>query len=104
MKRALGSKMKLEFIDGSLPVLDDSFDPYVHSWNRCNMLVHSSIINFILDSIAQSVVFKENVVNVWNDLKERFFQGDLIRISELQQEIYNLKQESNSVIEFVYDL
>lgn len=49
-------------------------------------------------------MFKENVVNVWNDLKERFFQGDLIRISELQQEIYYLKQESNSVIEFVYDL
>ncbi|XP_058746950.1 uncharacterized protein LOC131619928 [Vicia villosa] len=73
MKRALGGKLKLEFIDESLPPPIDAFDPLFRAWNRCNML--------------------ENVVDVWNDLKERFSQGDLIRISELQQEIFNLKQE-----------
>ena len=42
----------------------------------------------------------ENDVDVWNDLKERFSQGDHIRISEIQQEIYDLRQGSFSVIEF----
>ncbi|MCI85101.1 flavonol sulfotransferase-like protein, partial [Trifolium medium] len=36
----------------------------------------------------------ENALDVWNDLKERFSQADLVRISELQQELYALKQES----------
>lgn len=36
--------------------------------------------------------------------EERFSQGDLIRISELQQEIYNLKQETKSVTDFFSEL
>lgn len=42
----------------------------------------------------------EKDVDAWNDLKERFSQGDLVRISELQQEIYILKQDSKSVTNF----
>ncbi|MCI95922.1 hypothetical protein A2U01_0117221, partial [Trifolium medium] len=38
----------------------------------------------------------ENAVDVWFDLKERFSQGDLVRVSELQQEIYALTQDSRS--------
>jgi len=39
-------------------------------------------------------------MDVWNELKERFSQGDYIRISELQCEIFGLKQDSRSVSEF----
>lgn len=38
-------------------------------------------------------IYKKNVFNVWNDLKERFSQGDLFRIAELQQELHGLSQE-----------
>lgn len=41
------------------------------------MLIHSWIISSISDSIAQPVVFMENEIDVWNDLKEGFSQGDL---------------------------
>jgi hypothetical protein len=34
----------------------------------------------------------ENVSDVWLDVKQRFAQADLIRVSELQQEVYPLKQ------------
>lgn len=104
MKWALGGKMKIEFIDGSLPIPIDSFDPSLHAWNHCYMLVHSWIMNYVSNSISQSIVFMENALDVWNNLKERFSQGDLIRISELQQEIYNLKQETKSVTDFFSDL
>lgn len=66
--------MKLKFIDGSLLVPVDSFDPSVHAWNRYNMLVHSWIMNSVSESIAQSIAFMENFVNVWKDLKEQFSQ------------------------------
>ncbi|KAK2421305.1 hypothetical protein QL285_031950 [Trifolium repens] len=98
--RALGGKMKFDFVDGSIPVPIDPFDLTVRAWNRCNMLVHSWILNSVSESIANSIVFMENAIDVWNDLEERFSQGDLVRIAELQQEIFSLRQESRSVTEF----
>ncbi|GAU44958.1 hypothetical protein TSUD_28930 [Trifolium subterraneum] len=100
MRRALGAKMKLDFVDGSLPPPPDAFDPSFRARNRCNQLVSSWILNSVSESIAQSAIFMENPVDIWNDLRERFSQGDLIRISELQREIYDLKQENRSVTEF----
>jgi hypothetical protein len=61
-------------------------------------------LNSVSESIAQSVVFLENAIDIWNDLRERFSQGDLIRISELQQEIYSLRQDNRSVSEFYSEL
>lgn len=77
MKIDLGGKMKLKFIDGILLVPADSFDPSGRAWDRCNMLVHSWIINSVSDIIAQSIVFMENIIDVWNDLKERFSNNKL---------------------------
>lgn len=93
MRHALGAKNKFEFVDGSIPI-PDSFDPNFRAWSRCNMLIHSWLMNSVAEPIGQSIVYLENAIDVWNDLKERFSQGDLIRISELQQEIYGLRQGS----------
>jgi hypothetical protein len=99
MRRALGAKNKYDFVDGTIPV-PDSFDPSFKAWTRCNMLIHSWIMNSVEDSIAQSIVYLDNAVDVWNQLKERFSRGDYIRISELQVEIYGLKQGTRSVSEY----
>jgi len=64
---------------------------------RCNNLVHTWIINSISPLIAQSVLFIENIVDMWNDLKDRFMRGDRIRVAQLQEEIANLKQGSKKV-------
>lgn len=103
MRRALGSKNKFESVDGSIPI-PDPFDPSYRAWSHCNMLIHSWLMNSVAESIGQSIVYLENAVDVWNDLKERFSQGDLIRISELQQEIYALRQGSSTVTEFYSEL
>ncbi|GAU46782.1 hypothetical protein TSUD_351810 [Trifolium subterraneum] len=99
MRRALGAKNKFDFVDGSIPI-PDPFDPSFKAWSRCNMLVHSWIMNSVEESIAQSIVFLDNALDVWIELKERFSHGDFIRISELQVEIYGLKQGNRSVSEF----
>ncbi|GAU30899.1 hypothetical protein TSUD_381130 [Trifolium subterraneum] len=104
MKRALGAKMKLDFVDSSLPPPVDAFDPSFRAWNHCNQLVSSWLLNYVSESIAQSVIFLENAVDILNDLRERSSQGDLIRISELQRDIYDLKQENRSVTEFYSEL
>ncbi|WVZ23106.1 hypothetical protein V8G54_001650 [Vigna mungo] len=38
-------------------------------------------------------MFFERAIDVWTDLRERFSQGDLLCVTELQEEIYSLKQE-----------
>jgi hypothetical protein len=99
MRRAIGAKNKFDFVDGTIQV-PVPFDPSYKAWSRCNMLVHSWIMNSVEESIAKSIVYLENAIDVWNELKERFSRGDSIRISELHVEIYSLKQGNRSVSEF----
>lgn len=103
MRRALGSKNKFHFVDGTIPV--PSFnDLNYHAWERCNNLIHSWITNSVSSQIAQSIVFIENVSDVWNELKERFSKADRIRVSKLRSDINNLKQGSLSVSEYFASL
>jgi hypothetical protein len=104
MRRALGAKNKFDFVNGTIEVPIDDFDPSYKAWSRCNMLVHSWLMNSVDDLIGQSIVYLENAIDVWNELKERFARGDYIRISELQVEIYSLKQGNKSVSEFFTSL
>jgi len=39
----------------------------------------------------------DKVVDVWNDLKTRYFQGDLSRISNLQMKAFSLNQGELSI-------
>lgn len=103
MRRALGSKNKYRFVDGSIRVPLPN-DPNFEAWERCNNLVHSWILNSLAPSVAQSVVFIESALDVWNDLKERFSQGDSIRVAELHEEISGFKQGTFSVSEYFTEL
>ncbi|PNX74638.1 retrovirus-related Pol polyprotein from transposon TNT 1-94, partial [Trifolium pratense] len=76
MKRALGAKMKFDFVTGVIAMPDDDFDPAYRAWHRCNQLISSWILNSVSPSIAQS----------------------------LQQEICALRQETRSVTDFYSDL
>lgn len=82
MRKALRGKNKYELVNGTIEVPTAS-DPSYKAWSRCNMLIHSWIMNLVSESIAHSIVFLENSTDVWKELKERFPQGDLIRISYL---------------------
>lgn len=103
MRRALSEKNKFTFVNGSIPVLEE-FDPSFKAWNHCKILVHMWILNPVEEFVVQSKVLLENSIDVWNELRERFSQGGFIRISELQCEIFALKQDSQSVSDFFISL
>lgn len=103
MRRALGLKNKFRFVDGSIPIPDES-DLNFSAWEKCNNLVHSWLVNSMSPELAESVVFIENAIDVWNELKDQFMRGDRIRVSRLQQEIANLKQGTRSVAEYFTEL
>jgi len=55
-------------------------------------LIHSWIANLVSLQVAQSIVFIENVLDVWTGFKERFPKSDRTCVAKLQSNINNLKQ------------
>ena len=49
-------------------------------------------------------MIKENAYDVWKELRERFSQGDLFLIANLQDAISSLRQGDSSVTKFFTDL
>ncbi|MCI33485.1 hypothetical protein A2U01_0054702, partial [Trifolium medium] len=87
MRRALGAKNKLAFLDRSFPI-PDALDLNRSAWERCNHLVHSWIINSVSESIARTLVFHENTIDAWEDLQERFAKADRIHIVSLRSALH----------------
>jgi hypothetical protein len=103
MRRALGAKNKLLFIDRSTPI-PDTLDLNRSAWERCNHLVHSWIINSVSESIAQTLVFHEYAIDSWEDLHERFAKAGRIRIVSLKSALHNLKQGNRYVLDYYTDM
>ncbi|XP_016199052.1 uncharacterized protein LOC107640019 [Arachis ipaensis] len=58
------------------------------------------IFNSLSAPIAQSVIYFDYAEAIWEDLRNRFSQGDLLRVAKLQEQIYGLKQGSLSVTQY----
>ena len=99
VRMALVSKNKMDFLTGSIPIPSEA-DPLYPHWECCNTLLMSWLLNSLAPSIAQSVVFLEIAIDIWTDLRERFTQGDLLRVAELQEEIYSLQQGNLFVTDY----
>ncbi|XP_050217801.1 uncharacterized protein LOC126668656 [Mercurialis annua] len=103
MRMCLLSKNKLKFVDGSIavPPKDSQIYPV---WERCNTMVLSWLLRSLSPSIAQSILWLDNAMDVWKDLFDRFSQGNAVRVAELQEEIYGYKQNNLSVTDFFTQL
>jgi hypothetical protein len=58
----------------------------------------------ISESIARSVLWIDSAAGVWKNLKTRFSQGDIFRISDLQEELYKLRQGTLDISDFFTQL
>nr|KYP40878.1 hypothetical protein KK1_037765 [Cajanus cajan] len=103
MKRALISKNKFKFVNGTLP-MPTSFDPTFDAWERCNNLVLAWIFNSVEPTIAQSIVYLEVATVAWKLLRDKFSQGDRVRIFDLQQELSAMKQGGNYVTHYFTEM
>ncbi|XP_019161193.1 PREDICTED: uncharacterized protein LOC109157807 [Ipomoea nil] len=99
MKIALSTKNKLAFIDGRIPIPSKDEQRYM-VWERCNNIVVSWIVRSISPEIAQSVLWLQSTIAIWKHLEERFSEGDIFRISQIQGQAYQLKQGILSVDQY----
>ncbi|KAI5415069.1 hypothetical protein KIW84_040506 [Lathyrus oleraceus] len=94
MHIALILKNKENFIDDSLtksPVADPLYAP----WIRCNTMVLAWLHRSISEAISKSVLWIDSVVGVWKNLQTRFSHSDLFHISDIQEDLYKMRQGLN---------
>ncbi|XP_022852745.1 uncharacterized protein LOC111374322 [Olea europaea var. sylvestris] len=96
MTNALQAKSKFGFVDGSVkrPTSGLSEEP---AWIKCNSMVISRIFNSLYPSLHDSVAYFVTAQEMWNDLEERFSQGNAPRIHQLKTEMMNTLQQGMTV-------
>ena len=99
MLTTISAKNKLQFVNVAATE-PDSDSPLRDAWMRCNNMVVSWLVHSVSPQIRQSIIWMENAEDIWSDLKSHFFQGDLLRISDLQSEATKLKQGDQTVSEY----
>ncbi|WVZ02380.1 hypothetical protein V8G54_023186 [Vigna mungo] len=103
MFTALSAKNKVELIDGSAPRPLAS-DRLSGAWERCNNMVVSWLVHSISSSIRQNILWMDCAEEIWRDLKSRYSQGDLLRISALELEASSLNQGDLTVTNYFTQL
>ncbi|XP_060969571.1 uncharacterized protein LOC133036828 [Cannabis sativa] len=96
---ALAAKNKVSFIDGSIP-RPDYGNSLLPSWLRCNSMVMSWLVNSVSPDIAHSIMYFDQATDMWQDLAERFNEGNGPRIFQLQTQLNRLQQGDNSITSY----
>lgn len=92
-------KNKVLFVDGTTVQLQKEDDIY-SAWKKCNNMVVLWLVHFVSPNIRHNILWMDCPQTIWDDLKSRFFQGDLLCISKLQNQVASLEQIDNTMTEF----
>ncbi|XP_061359907.1 uncharacterized protein LOC133303951 [Gastrolobium bilobum] len=103
MTVALISKSTIDFVNRSI-IPPDLDDPAYAAWQRCDTMVMAWLHRSISESIVKSILWIELARDVWLDLRERFSQADVFRVSDLMEEAYRLQQGDESVSQYYTQL
>ena len=93
---ALSTKLKLGFIDGTLPAPATNSPQFV-LWKRGNDLVISWILNSVSPDIKQSVVYMSKAKQIWDDLLTRYSLSNVPRMFNLRNDLASLSQGTQSI-------
>ncbi|KAF7123853.1 hypothetical protein RHSIM_Rhsim12G0120200 [Rhododendron simsii] len=95
---ALTAKNKIGFVDGTIEPPSASKKPMDFAlWVRCDKMVLSWLLNSVEPDLADGVVYAETSREVWEDLHDRFSQGNAPRIFQIKKAIGSHSQGSTSV-------
>ena len=99
-------KNKLGFIDGTLTLSSPlvSTPSATQAWIKCDNMVDTWLTNSVSPKIQASIVYEDTVLEIWNDLRDRFSQKNGPRIFNLQKQIAELHQGEVSNTDFFTQL
>lgn len=92
----LGAKLKLGFIDGTLPRIDEGSTDFAQ-WEQCDRMVACWILNSMVSELSNSFIYTSSAFNLWKEIVERYSQGMAPMIYQLKQELMRITQGNLSV-------
>ncbi|XP_077234185.1 uncharacterized protein LOC143876356 [Tasmannia lanceolata] len=99
MSIALTTKNKIGFVDGTITKPAPS-DSSFTTWTQCNTMVLSWLINAITRDLADTIIYSDVASDVWQELHDRFSQGNAAKIFHLRRTLINLQQDQHSVLSY----
>ncbi|XP_038719963.1 uncharacterized protein LOC120012595 [Tripterygium wilfordii] len=100
MLMALTTKNKDGFVNGVITKPLSGTAEAVRQWTRCNLLVKGWILNTISPAIAESVMYNDTALALWNELQERFSQNNSVDLFHIEQEIHDCVQGGTNIGEY----
>ena len=95
----LSARNKLGFLNGDYPK-PEPHTPEHDAWLRCNDLIISWLLYSLDTQIAKSVLYFKTAYEIWTDLEERFGYTSGAQLYDLEQQLYELHQGSQSISEY----
>ncbi|XP_074297824.1 uncharacterized protein LOC141628605 [Silene latifolia] len=105
LRMTLYSKDKLAFLDGTIKEpkqgkkSEESMEHIV--WRQCNAMGKAWLRNLIDPKLYVNIAFSESVVQIWEELKERYATGNSPRVHQLKSELNELKQDRLTIVEYI---
>ncbi|XP_071714238.1 uncharacterized protein [Rutidosis leptorrhynchoides] len=96
VKMAIGAKLKLGYIDGSLvkpAVTDDDYQ----KWTRCDYMVKCWILNSMISELSESFLYATGASGLWKELSERYGQSNGPLDYQIERELSTVNQGSLTV-------
>lgn len=82
-------KNKVEFVNWSIQ--QPTLNHVLHSaWKKCNNIIVSCLVHSVSPSIRQSILWMDDALDIWKILKSCYSQGNLLWVSELQQDMASI--------------
>ncbi|GJZ13898.1 ribonuclease H-like domain-containing protein, partial [Tanacetum coccineum] len=105
LNAALQARNKYGFVDGSC--LKESYatsDVLSAQWDRCNAMGLTWIMNVVSQDVYIGLVYSENTVVVWKELRETYNKVDSSVVYNLLQKINFVKHGGSSVADYYHRL
>ncbi|XP_043693222.1 uncharacterized protein LOC122643692 [Telopea speciosissima] len=90
MRMALFAKNKMMFVNGTLTRPTAPLSA-VQTWDRCNFMVLSWILNVLTKTIADSVIYAETASSIWKELEDRFSRSNAPLVFHLKRSIATIQ-------------
>lgn len=100
---ALIAKLKLDFLDGPIPKLDEASNDFI-KWSRCDNMVGWWLLNSMEEELAQNYVYAQFFIKLLREVNEQYGQVNGSLIFHIQDEILDLRQGNQSITTYYNNL
>ena len=99
IRMALRVKKKFGFVDGSVTAPSNDAPEY-EDWISAKSMLTLWILNTVDPKVRKTLANKEDPLELWKEIKDRFSEGNGPRIQEIKAELAFCRQGNISVIEY----